>query len=57
MLCVNKNELLEIIDKGENSYIEFNEELLRLFEANGSIHYDISPVPNTSIKNLNLDVI
>lgn len=33
------------------------EELLRLFEANGSIHYDISPVHNTSIKDLNLDII
>lgn len=59
----------EIIKNGENSYIEFKEEvgttkriasreeLLRLFEANGSIHYDISPVHNTSIKDLNLDII
>ena len=55
---MKKNELLEIIKKGENSYIEFKEEVLnRLFESNGSIHYDISPVPNSSIKDLNLDVI
>ena len=79
---MNKNEILEIIDNGENSYIEFKEEavkpkdlgeefvafanseggtviigvadnaeikgvkdeLLRLFEGNGSMHFDISPV-------------
>ncbi|SMC29402.1 Putative ATP-dependent DNA helicase recG C-terminal [Clostridium acidisoli DSM 12555] len=33
------------------------EELIRLFEANGSIHFDISPVYNTSIKDLNMDII
>lgn len=42
---------------GTTKRIATREELLRLFEANGTIHYDISPVQNTSIKNLNLDVI
>jgi len=98
------DELKEIIDNGENSYVEFKEkegirakdlaeeivafanseglnkpyyttdhkyylrvgttkriasreELLRLFEANGALHFDISPVEDTSIKDLNLDVI
>lgn len=30
---------------------------MRLFQANGSIHFDISPVYNTSIRDLNLDII
>lgn len=42
---------------GTTKRIASREELLRLFEANGSIHYDISPVHNTSIKDLNLDII
>lgn len=54
---MNKSELINIVNNGENSYIEFKEELLRLFEANGSIHFDISPVYNTSIKDLNMDII
>lgn len=64
---MNKQELLELITNGENSYVEFKEEaikakdlgeeLLRLFEASGSIHYDISAVPNTSIRDLNIDII
>ncbi len=33
------------------------EELLRLFEVNEALHFDISPVEDTSIKDLNLDVI
>jgi ATP-dependent DNA helicase RecG len=55
------DRIIELISNGENSYVEFKEEileyLLRLHEANGSIHYDISPVYNTSIKNLDLDII
>ena len=35
---------------GTTKRIASREELLRLFEANGSIHYDISPVLGTSIK-------
>ena len=42
---------------GTTKRIASREELLRLFEGNGSLHFDISPVPNTSIKNLNLDII
>lgn len=42
---------------GTTKRIASREELLRLFEGNGSLHYDISPVPNTSIKDLNLDII
>jgi ATP-dependent DNA helicase RecG len=33
------------------------EELLRLFEASGSLHFDISPVDGTSINDLNIDII
>ncbi|MEN6325123.1 MAG: hypothetical protein ABFD18_02780 [Syntrophomonas sp.] len=44
------DELKEIIANGENSYIEFRKELLRLFEANGALHFDISPLEDTSIK-------
>ncbi|MBC2580027.1 RNA-binding domain-containing protein [Clostridium sp. DJ247] len=42
---------------GTTKRIASREELMRLFEANGSIHFDISPVYNTSIKDLNLDII
>lgn len=42
---------------GTTKRIASREELLRLFEGNGTLHFDISPVPNTSIKDLNLDVI
>lgn len=42
---------------GTTKRLASREELLRLFEGNGSLHYDISPVPNTSIKDLNLDII
>lgn len=51
------NEKENYIRDGTTNKRATLEELLRLFEANGSIHYDISPVSNTSIKNLNLDVI
>ena len=42
---------------GTTKRIASREELLRLFEGNGSLHFYISPVINTSIKDLNLDVI
>lgn len=42
---------------GTTKRIASREELLRLFEANGVLHFDISPVEDTSIKDLNLDVI
>lgn len=42
---------------GTTKRIASREELLRLFEATGALHFDISPVENTSIKDLNLDVI
>lgn len=42
---------------GTTKRIASREELLRLFEANGALHFDISPVEDTTIKDLNLDVI
>lgn len=42
---------------GTTKRIASREELMRLFEANGSIHFDISPVYNTSIKDLHFDII
>lgn len=42
---------------GTTKRIASREELLRLFEGNGSLHFDISPVPNTSMKDLNIDII
>ncbi|HOQ01172.1 MAG TPA: ATP-binding protein [Acetivibrio clariflavus] len=42
---------------GTTKRIASKEELLRLFEASGSLHFDISPVEGTSMKDLNLDII
>ena len=42
---------------GSTKRIASREELLTLFQANGSLHYDISPVEGTSINDLNLDVV
>ena len=42
---------------GTTKRIASKEELLRLFEAGGSLHFDISPVEGTSIKDLNIDII
>lgn len=42
---------------GTTKRIASREELLRLFEANGALHFDISPVEGTSVKDLNLDVV
>jgi ATP-dependent DNA helicase RecG len=42
---------------GTTKRIASREELLRLFEANGALHFDISPVQDTSVMDLNLDII
>lgn len=42
---------------GTTKRIASREELLRLFKANGALHFDISPVEETSLKDMNLDVI
>lgn len=42
---------------GTTKRIASREELLRLFEANGALHFDISPIENTTVKDLNLDTI
>lgn len=42
---------------GTTKRIASKEELLRLFEASGSLHFDISPIEGTSIKDLYIDVI
>ncbi|MBU3175399.1 putative DNA binding domain-containing protein [Clostridium estertheticum] len=42
---------------GTTKRIASREELLRLFEANGALHFDISPIEATSIKDLNIDII
>ena len=41
--------LLELIAQGENSSVEFKkEELSRLFQQAGLVHYDIAPVDRTA---------
>jgi ATP-dependent DNA helicase RecG len=45
-------KLKELIENGENQ-----EELLWLFEANGSLHFDISPVRGTGINDLSIEAI
>ena len=42
---------------GTTKRIASREELLRLFEVNGSFHFDISPVSNTSLKDINLEKV
>jgi ATP-dependent DNA helicase RecG len=42
---------------GTTNGIASREELMRLFKANWSIHFDISSVYNTSIKDLSFDII
>ena len=42
---------------GTTKRIASREELLRLFEANGALHFDISPVRDTTIKDLDTEVI
>lgn len=61
---MDKEELTEIIEKGEDSFVEFKEEkvhpddlaeeLLRLYQATRSIYYDELPVPATSIDELDI---
>lgn len=104
---LNQRDVMDIIDKGENPYVEFKEdnikpndlageivsfanmeggtiligvsdsgelkgildnnmeekvivsreELMRLFQASGAIHFDISPVNNTSKRDLDMNLI
>lgn len=42
---------------GTTKRIASREELLRLFEGTGNLHFDISPVEGTTIKDLNVDII
>ncbi len=42
---------------GTTKRIASREELLRLFEANGALHFDISPLADSSIKDLSLEVV
>lgn len=42
---------------GTTKRIASREELMRLFQASGAIHFDISPVEGTSKKDLNMDLI
>lgn len=42
---------------GTTKRIASREELLRLFKANGALHFDISPIESTSIRDLNIDII
>ncbi|HPQ38535.1 MAG TPA: ATP-binding protein [Synergistaceae bacterium] len=53
---MNIQELEALIAKGESPSVGF-EELLRLFEKAGSFHFDVSPVADTTIKDLNLERI
>lgn len=43
-----------LIRVGSTNRIATQQELLRLFQAAGTFHYDLNPVPNTGIKDLNL---
>ena len=38
---------------GSTNRITTQAELLRLFQATGSFHYDLTPVPGTGLKDLN----
>lgn len=42
---------------GTTKRIASREELMRLFQASGIVHYDISPVKGTTKKDLNMDLI
>ena len=65
-MSFNKTNILELIHQGENTSVEFKTkesraeslaitqaELLRLFQATGSFHYDLTPVPDTGLKDMN----
>lgn len=51
------NENKYFIRVGTTKRIATKDELLRLFESNGSFHYDISPQAGTTIRDLNIEVI
>lgn len=38
-------------------WIASREELMRLFQASGAVHFDISPIEGTTKKDLNMDLI
>ncbi|MFD2671150.1 RNA-binding domain-containing protein [Marinicrinis sediminis] len=42
---------------GTTKRIASKEELMRLFEASGYFHYDISPVPGTSVKDISIELV
>lgn len=42
---------------GTTKRIASREELMRLFQASGAVHFDISPVEESTKKNLNMDLI
>ncbi len=42
---------------GTTKRIASREELMRLFQASGAVHFDISPVEGTNKKDLNIDLI
>ncbi len=42
---------------GTTKRIASREELMRLFQASGAVHFDISPVEGTTKKDLNMDLI
>lgn len=42
---------------GTTKRIATREELMRLFQASGAVHFDISPVEGTAKKDLNMDLI
>lgn len=42
---------------GTTKRIASREELMRLFQASGAVHFDISPVEGTNKKDLNVDLI
>jgi hypothetical protein len=67
---LDKNQLLELIRNGENSFVEFKDEaatneklareitardeLQRLFQASANIHYEIIPVAGARVSDLDL---
>ncbi|NLO81517.1 MAG: histidine kinase [Clostridiales bacterium] len=51
------NEYKYYIRVGTTKRLASKEELLRLFEASGSFHYDLSPVTGTSMKDLDINII
>ncbi len=42
---------------GSTSREATREELSRLFQVSGAYHYDVAPVPNTNIKDINMDKV